>query len=235
VPIPKLEDDNDGKATTKCLKNVRRIASRISGNAPRSLGLHPAVYFYSATGRYQPNTFIATASLIQQLEDHDKFADFTRKRARFEDFILSHRYFVNQITASFGGGRKGLSPLVGLYNLVLDSIGEGLNDNLIVDKIIANDRFKALREKGGARGIAANEFNSETKSAAFLRDALGSAVRCKICGARIHKKGITIDHKDRKQDGGLGSLDNAQLAHPYCNTGFKESQHAKKKKGTSEP
>ena len=28
-------------------------------------------------------------------------------------------------------------------------------------------------------------------------------------------------YKKRKADGGLGTLDNAQLTHPYCNTTFK--------------
>ncbi|WP_372726522.1 HNH endonuclease [Nostoc sp. C057] len=31
----------------------------------------------------------------------------------------------------------------------------------------------------------------------------------------------SIDHIKRKADGGLGTLENAQLTHPYCNTTYK--------------
>lgn len=45
--------------------------------------------------------------------------------------------------------------------------------------------------------------------------------RCCICSAAIHFNSISIDHIVRKQDGGLGTVDNAQLSHPFCNTGVK--------------
>ena len=65
------------------------------------------------------------------------------------------------------------------------------------------------------------EFTSELKSAVFLREAIDSAVRCSICRARVHIRSITIDHITRRSEGGFGGEDNAQLAHPYCNTGYK--------------
>jgi len=37
---------------------------------------------------------------------------------------------------------------------------------------------------------------------------------------------MTIDHIKRKEDGGRASMENAQLTHPYCNSGYKEAQHA---------
>jgi Protein of unknown function DUF262/HNH endonuclease len=66
----------------------------------------------------------------------------------------------------------------------------------------------------GALGI-------QTKSAAFIRDALPGSPRCKICGGYLPGHVSSIDHIKRKADGGLGTLDNAQLTHPYCNTTFK--------------
>ena len=61
----------------------------------------------------------------------------------------------------------------------------------------------------------------------LFRVSLEGAVRCSICGARLHQKSITVDHVQRKQDGGTGSVDNAQLAHGYCNSGYKESQRVR--------
>ncbi|MCK9897983.1 DUF262 domain-containing protein, partial [Frankia sp. AgB32] len=101
-PSRVLEDDLDGATTLKCMQAVRRTAARISGKEPGSLGLHPAVYFYSATGRFQPSSFLATVGLVKELETQRKFADFTRVRADFENFLVQHKYFLNQIVHSFG-------------------------------------------------------------------------------------------------------------------------------------
>jgi hypothetical protein len=35
------------------------------------------------------------------------------------------------------------------------------------------------------------------------------------------KKSVSYDHIERVRDGGSGDLDNIQMAHPYCNTGYK--------------
>ena len=55
----------------------------------------------------------------------------------------------------------------------------------------------------------------------FISEALGQALRCKICKARMHTNSITFDHIQRKADGGMGTPENAQIAHPYCNTTYK--------------
>lgn len=55
----KLSDDPTGQETRAFLDRCRRVVNRMSGTHPSSLGLHPAVYFYSHTGRYQPTAFFA--------------------------------------------------------------------------------------------------------------------------------------------------------------------------------
>ncbi|WP_430734266.1 HNH endonuclease [Fodinisporobacter ferrooxydans] len=42
-----------------------------------------------------------------------------------------------------------------------------------------------------------------------------------MCGGYLHKNSISIDHVVRRQDGGTNAADNAQLAHPYCNSSIK--------------
>lgn len=51
--------------------------------------------------------------------------------------------------------------------------------------------------------------------------SLKSVNKCAICEGLFHRNSITIDHKVRKVDGGLGNNENAQLAHPYCNSTYK--------------
>ncbi|MFA5261206.1 MAG: HNH endonuclease signature motif containing protein, partial [Candidatus Omnitrophota bacterium] len=66
-----------------------------------------------------------------------------------------------------------------------------------------------------------SDFNRDTKSKVFIQQALLSPLRCAICKGLIHKNSITIDHIERKEDGGLGRADNGQLTHPYCNSTVK--------------
>jgi hypothetical protein len=68
---------------------------------------------------------------------------------------------------------------------------------------------------------SAKDFNTGKKSAVYIREALQNAPKCKICGGFIHRNSISIDHVQRKEDGGLATLDNGQITHPYCNTGYK--------------
>ena len=45
--LRRLDDDMDGHATISCMRAVKRAASRTAGKDPASLGLHPAVYFFT--------------------------------------------------------------------------------------------------------------------------------------------------------------------------------------------
>jgi hypothetical protein len=82
--------DSTGQATLACLKACRKIVNRLSGNHASSLGLHPAVYFYSVTGRYQPTAFMAIVAMMRAFEERNYFKEFISVRRRFEEFE-SHR------------------------------------------------------------------------------------------------------------------------------------------------
>ena len=63
-----LDIDPNGDETIDFLINTRKILQRISGNHPSSLGLHPAVYFYSPQGRYQSTSLLAMVQLIKDFQ-----------------------------------------------------------------------------------------------------------------------------------------------------------------------
>lgn len=115
---------------------------------------------------------------------------------------------------------RAVTPLVRVYETILNSVLKGKSDSEI-EKAIAKETGLELIgiEPKGKKGKG---FSRETKTAAFLKDALENAQRCKICGARIHPKSISVDHITRKQDGGTDDLKNAQVTHVFCNTGYKE-------------
>lgn len=67
-----------------------------------------------------------------------------------------------------------------------------------------------------------SHISDDTKSMAFVRDAIASAMKCPLCkGLLDPKKSVSYDHKIRRADGGTGDAANVQLVHPYCNTAVK--------------
>jgi len=227
--LKQLEDDLTGEQTIRFLKNVRKISNRISGDHPSSLGLHPVVYFYSSEGRFQPTSFLAIISLFKSFEKENLYSTFTAYRSKFEDFILKYKSFSNQVTTKWGSGVKGSDKLKGLYRIIFDKLVESKSNTqgVILNILASDETFGFLQPIVSSTAEIGADFNTDTKSQAYLRAAIESPVRCQICGARLHIKSISIDHKTRKEDGGQGDLENAQATHPYCNTGYKESQHAK--------
>jgi len=222
-----LQDDVIGDQTIKFLKRVRKISNRISGEHPSSLGLHPVVYFYSSEGRFQPTSFLAIIKLLKVFETQNKFAIFTKHRKEFEDFILKYKNFSNQVTTKWGSGVKGFGQLADLYASIFGQLMDNQSEANILEFLRQDKTFGFLAPIVYSRPEVGADFNTDTKSQAYLRAAIETPVRCQICGARLHVKSISIDHKVRKEDGGQGELANAQTTHPYCNTGYKESQHAK--------
>lgn len=215
---PTLEVDQDGSATITFLRNLRKASSRIAGLSPQSLGLHPAVYFYSATGNYQPAALLATISFVQDMEKNGELPVFTKHREVFEDMLLKYKYFINQIVRHYGSGHRGLTALTRLYRYLLDGVINGKTETEIVPVLIEDDRLAFLKPiVDGDKGTKV-DFTSERKSAVYLRQAIQGAIRCGLCGARLHIRSIAIDHIDRKKDGGVASEDNGQAVHPYCNS-----------------
>lgn len=220
-PDARSKPDDSGDDTIRVLKNCRGIMNRISGTHPSSLGLHPAVYFYSSAGRYQPTAFMAVIVLIQELERKNGFREFIKVRRLFEDFLLKHRKLVNQVTVKYGSGPKGFARLHQLLSWLLDQFLHGADEARIIAEIPRKAEFSFLQPAELDEASQAADFSSEAKSAIFLRDALKDPLRCGICQGLIHSNAISIDHVVRRSEGGKGITDNGQLTHPYCNTTIK--------------
>ena len=142
--------------------------------------------------------------------------------------MLKYRHFTNLIARHLGSAQRGLQATLTMYRTMLDSITNGNTDEEIVDVLRLNQQLKFLAIITDEDRKYRRNFSTETKNAVFLREALEKELRCTICQARMHTKSISFDHVVRKRDGGGGSPENAQLTHPYCNTGYKESFHAKR-------
>ncbi|MGW6291368.1 HNH endonuclease family protein [Streptomyces sp. NPDC055058] len=225
--ISTLADDLDGTATLEFMRATKKAASKIAGNSPASLGLHPAVYFYSATGRFQPAAFLAAVAFTQELVEKRRLVKYTELRVKFEDFLVKYKHFLNQIVQSYGSLQRSVPPILEMYKILLDSLAEGLDDEAIIERMRANSNprlpVKIITEDDRKHG---RNFSSETKNAIVLKATLESSPVCQICNARLHLRSMTFDHKIRKEDGGDGAVDNGQMTHPYCNSGYKESRQS---------
>jgi hypothetical protein len=221
ILAPTMDVDEDGFRTVEFLENVRKAAFRIAGMKPESLGLHPAVYFYSATGNYQPTAFLAAIRLVQEFESRHELNLFTQHRKAFEELLVRHKYLINQIVRKFGAGTRSLNAVSRLYRHIFEGVSAGKDETAIIPTIVQVERMEFLKPIVDFDKGIKQDFSTERKSAIFLTEALKQSLRCGICGARLHRNSLNFDHTNDKQFGGVGSEENAAMTHPYCNSTYK--------------
>ena len=218
-----IEDDETGEVTIQTLKNVRKIAYRLNSNHASSLGLHPVVYFYSQDGRHKTASFFAIVDFVVELDKRKNINDFIDVRSKFEDFILEYDYLVQQINRKYRSAQKSYGYISNFFQKIVSAFKADKSVDEAINEVIASSDFNYLTFQKMPQQLefSARDFNTNKKSAVYIREALQNAPKCNICGGFIHRNSISIDHVQRKQDGGLAILENGQLTHPYCNTGYK--------------
>lgn len=216
--------DETGEETIECLKNTRKIARLINSNHVSSLGLHPLVYFYAQNGVFRVSAFYAFATFVSDIEKKKRKNLFIKHRKDFEKIYYANSSLVQIIV------RKSRSALAGMKNVsqffceILDKLEMGIEVNEVINEVRKNTNFSYLPEIACEWTLfqeLPTDFSNHQKSEVFIAEALSNAPCCKICGGLLHRNAISIDHIERKQDGGKATIDNAQLTHPYCNTGYK--------------
>ena len=217
------EDDTTGDVTIRVLKSVRKIVNLLNSNHPSSLGLHPNVYFYSQEGRHKTASFLAMVDFVSSLEARKKINDFIDVREKFEQFIWDYDYLIQQINRKHRIAQKSYKFTSAFFSAIVDGLKNEKSDiDLLSDIQAIPDfgylTFQTLNQNNEESGT---DFSSSKKSAIYIREVMKSAPRCGICKGYIHRNSISIDHIQRKQDGGMANIENGQLAHPYCNTGYK--------------
>ncbi|PMD97386.1 hypothetical protein BWI97_07085 [Siphonobacter sp. BAB-5405] len=217
VSINYGEPDITGEHTVQVLRRANKLSSRITGNENGSLGLHPAIYFYGHSGIHSSPLFLGTAKFIsEKLANNDKefFKKFTRVRAIIEQALIAHKEIISTILQKFGSTNR-----VRAYSNLLNSIynqaqsGSEISDEMLVFWAGLSGKIVVGQEKP-----TSVNFSNETKSLVFINMALKTEVKCPVCNGYIDKqKSISYDHILRVQDGGIGTVDNLQITHPYCN------------------
>lgn len=160
--------------------------------------------------------------LIVDLEASDRFNEFSKHRAAFEAFLINHKMFVNQLTVKHGSMVKGFLPLKEYYEFVLARLGEGMDELSIEESLGRAEAYRTLVKEKPILTQRAKAFSTDAKQFKMLSDVLANAFICNVCGARLDKKSMHLDHATAKRDGGLGTLDNGQWLHPYCDSTYKD-------------
>ncbi len=204
--------------TLDAMKLALKLVSRITTTEASSLGLHPAVYFYAANYRHQPTAVLAVAQFVKDMIDEDGFLEFTRHRGKFEEFLVGHKKFINQLTVKHGSMAKGFLYIRDYYRFVFSCIQRGRSENGIVEDLAANDKYQILVQERPVLSKKAKEFSQDAKNVKLMSDILDAAFVCNTCNVRIDKKSMHLDHVVEKSEGGLATTDNSQWLHPYCDS-----------------
>lgn len=219
LQLVEQEKPNESETITT-MRNADKLARRITGTHPSSLGLHPAVYFYAANGRHQPTTVLAIASLLIDFPE-DGFIKFTTVRSKFEQFLLDHKMFINQITLRHGSMTKGYRQIKDYYQFVLNHFIDGKTSDEIENALREHDKYQILVKEKPITTKKVKSFSQNLKQVKYINDALDTPFICALCGARIDNKSMHLDHEQDKKYGGLGTADNARWLHPYCDSTYK--------------
>lgn len=213
------DESSDGEETIKYLVNTKKMLANIVGVQSTSLGLHPAIYFYSHQGKYQITAFMAFLHLVRDYEKRNQLIKFTTIRKEFEGFLWENKNLVNQATTTWGSGAKGYINLSKLFDFIIQLFINRKSKQEIIqqlDKSTEYNFFKAdIRELNPK---IRKDFSQNSKSQIFLRAVQTNVLRCNICGGFLHVNSIQIGHEIDKKYGGIGNADNGRLEHPYCNS-----------------
>jgi 5-methylcytosine-specific restriction endonuclease McrA len=151
------------------------------------------------------------------LDKRNKYNNFIRVRGKFEEFLLTYDYLIQQMTRKYRGAYAAIPHVVDLYFEMMNMLSSNPNINHAVEEIIQLPKFNHLTLSATIeeKDIFSN-FTTDSKSEVFIKEAIKNGLRCGICNGFIHKNAMTIDHVIRKEEGGKGIVDNGQITHPYC-------------------
>lgn len=225
-PEEGLEEDIDGRKTVDFLKRTRAMTWRLCSNYSSSLGLHPALYFYTQSGVFQPTALLAFVALFRDYDTPD-FKKFTQVREKFEEFLMAHRG-ITEAVRQLGSGSRSRPRVVSLYKTLLQEFEAGTSVDRVYNKLkkssdygflfASMENVDLLGDPIETTGSKGKKFTRDVKGAAFLRDALPSAHKCASCKGLLHRNGMQTGHDEHRRDGGSGRVSNAKMQHPFCNS-----------------
>lgn len=227
-----LPDDEVGEETVGYLLKARRAIRLILSNEKLSLGLHPALYFYTAGGAFQPPALHNAIAWFLDLEKRNKIQDFLDVRGPFEGLMISHPVVSKPATHKLGSGVRTRNKMLALFERTLELLTANRDPERAWRRLakefphlVADEQEQ--KEESNKGGVGA-KFSRGAKNAAALSD-LSSVPKCALCGGLLHKNGKVVDHKEKRSAGGRSSSSNARWVHPACNSNREKNEQRKRK------
>ena len=216
------EDDLDGSLTVLHLKQTRKIVRMLNSSHASSLGLHPIIYFYAKNGSFRVSAFYAFTLFIMELEQRRKKNLFIKHRNNFEKIFYDNSDAVQIIARKKRSAKNGMATVKDFFFEILNTLETGIEREQVMAIIRSKKDYDYLPINISFEDNESEvDFNASQKSEIYIMNSIKAAPKCAICGGLLHRNSISIDHIERIQDGGIACLDNGQLSHPYCNTGYK--------------
>lgn len=220
------EIDSDGTKTLAYLKNTLELLQWVHSKEKFSLGLHPFVYFYSNTGKHKIASYYGILELLTRFINKNKIKEFCTVREKFEQILLKYEFLIQQIVRKWRQSKRGyrevadyFEHLINLLNAIPNATIESIIDELI--KIPKFDYLKIAIIDNTSATTNRRDFSRGEKVQIKINTLIQGIPICPICKGYIDMSSSSIDHIQRKQDGGTASIQNGQVTHIYCNTSIK--------------
>jgi len=156
------------------------------------------------------------------------FKKFTRVRKLVEKFLIENKAIITMSLQNMSKTER-TPKMRDLFDFLVGKYQD--NEQVQPEDAIAQMGFQG-RILDVRTMAMTSHISDDTKSLLFVKEAINSALKCPLCGGLLDPtKSVSYDHITPVRDGGMGDVTNTQLAHPYCNTGFKESLAAEKPNG----
>lgn len=213
------------KKTIEYLKKTLKVLQYINSNEKFSLGIHPFIYFYSDLGKHKVGSYYGFVLFIKELIEKNKLNDFIQSREKFEQVIYEYNFIAQQIIRKYRQSKNAFKHMSDYYKCIMEIINNNrtYNSKEIIDELKKNKDFKYLQTEiiDNSEIQVKGNFSRGRKQQIKLQTFVKNLSKCPICNGYMNTTSISIDHIDRKCDGGDNSIDNGQVTHLYCNTTYK--------------
>lgn len=212
----------------KLVQDTIATLDHLVGPSPRSMGLIPALYFYSETGRYVRSLLYGLVYWLTSSNDDDTILArkraFCAHRAAFEQVLLNRKQeIVTRISRNSGSGPEVTYPTARYYQGLMELLIERQDD--IQSEAFAKAYLKLLNGLTDKKSrsvetaeIKSRNFTDKQKNTLVLRQRLNSLDKCGICGGLLDPEDdVQHDHIVERFRGGPTSADNQRMVHPFCN------------------
>jgi len=222
--VKKLEIGAE-KTVLLYLNETLRILEYINSNKPFSLGIHPFIYFYSDLGKHKIASYYGFLMFIKDLIEKKNINKFVENRGLFEQVIYQYSFLVQQIVRRFRQSKRAFAPIKNYFDAILDIISN--DKEITIESVITClkeiDEFKFLQTEivDNESSAVNSNFSRGKKQQIKLHTYVSTLPKCPICGGYMDNNSVSVDHIQRKQDGGTNSINNGQVTHLYCNTTYK--------------